>query len=152
MANDLWEAVAEHLSGHKVSVSRGPTPVEGMSGTTTREGEAYKIILVSWMDPDECLRIFLHEVAHVKLEHPGDLNKLDPETKELMTTPGALHFTPELYDDYQVDPDEKAAWELAAKWLEYAKRWAYFYRGHTALIMKLNCLLEYPAKEIQYGK
>ena len=144
--SDLWKQVAEHLSGKSpVTVEWRGTSSKGFMGEVYQDGRQIKMVLVPWMDDKERLGFFLHETGHIKNEQLQDISK--SQLRELVSIPGSLKFTEEMYQDYLADPGEKQAWDQAKTWLTYARHWSHLYPGRTALDQKLNCLLKYPEKE-----
>jgi len=144
--SDLWQRVSEHLSGKApVEVEFRGTSIKGFTGEAYKAGKNYKIILIPWMSDKKKLAFFLHETAHHRLEELKDT--LKHPLHELINVPGSLDFDAEDMRNHRQDPIEAQAWEQAKAWLEYSGHWGHLYPGHTALDKKLNCLLEYPAKE-----
>ena len=144
--SNLWIRVAEHLSGKTpVTVEFRGTSTEGFIGEVYQDGKQIKMVLVPWIDDEKKLGFFLHETAHIKNEQLHDVSR--SPLRELVSIPGSQKFTEEMYQEYLEDPGEKQAWDQAKTWLAYAKRWSHLYTGRKTLDKKLNCLLEYPAKE-----
>ena len=144
--SNLWKRVAEHLSGKSpVVIEWRGTSAKGFIGEVYQDGKQIKMVLVPWMGDKERLGFFLHETAHIKNEQLPDISK--SHLRELVSIPGSLVYSKEMYQEYLADPSEKRAWEDAKVWLNYARHWSHLYVGRTAMDQKLNCLMEYPSKE-----
>jgi len=110
-----FEAVAERLSGRPTSVIWEHQP--GKLGTAGRKGLTGEITLEPDLEGIEEIRVFLHEVAHVK----NDLTKIYDEAANPDYEPPAPSTRLEANVWKRLaDNRETSAWKQSDTWLTWA--------------------------------
>lgn len=138
--DSLAELAAEKLTGQKPITLRGRAPAfTACKGLVTKtKDDGYFIDIDPALDPLEQFKVFLHEVAHIKLHQFTDELSQEPALP-----PGSVTLTVDQMES--LDPvdssDESEADEWAAKWMQFADQWHHFYPGGE-LVSRLRVLLE----------
>lgn len=116
----LYELLARHLTGRRVTVERRAIPSIGTVGAAFLADDGEPVIMV---DPDppglDPFWVYLHECAHVRL-HFADLVKSNMHTRP----PDVVSDNTTIERDPVYVYQETEADALANTWLDYARRHA----------------------------
>ena len=135
---DLYKAVGEHLAGTRIILKFQQPGRPDADGQLTRLLDNRALIeVIPYRGEDRTLKIFLHELAHIRL-HWKDLQAIEP-SKALAAAPGTL--TPG-GDLAKYPTQENQADALADKWLQYANEHRNRNNDAGPLENKLLALLE----------
>ena len=131
----LFNMVARRLSGRRVQVEFRKPALQGTRGFAFRD-EHQAIIHVSLdLEPAERLKVFLHEVAHVKLHYD-----ILSSNSMFAGEPGSVRWKakPEHDERWNAKAKETDVERLAGEWLDYVEEHA----AGEGMKFKLKTLLE----------
>jgi hypothetical protein len=130
----LYPLVAQVLTGRKCKVEFRRPYVTGVRGIAAREGDTGVIHIKPGMEPEQTLKTFLHEVAHIRLDWHKLLNNeehlQEADTVDRADIP-ASKMIPQVR---QMKADS-----MAAYWLHYAE----MNTRHDLPVAKLTALLNW---------
>lgn len=143
--NELWEKAARALTGQPVKVRFRKPVISAYHGQAYRSaGGAVVDISPEITDDRTKLKVYLHELAHVKLGH-ADNSTCDPNQP-----PGSTKYDSQLVKKLRaylapVVKVEREADQLMMTWLTYAENhWRRYWRtGDSILTAQLRALAGY---------
>lgn len=136
IAINLLRQVACKVAGREVEVNYSVCVMRGAEGEMGVKDGKPVITLVPWSSPLKTYYFFLHELAHVCMEH-------DKGMKEINLSPGSIVYTLEDFTNYSNDLDEHSAQGYARALNEIAEKDAWRYAEHGKANSKLLALLNY---------
>lgn len=139
--NELTQAVATHLSGHKnISIVLGDPPSEHAVGQVIKAADgSFKLYVSELTGIESRWRVLLHELAHVKFDDDGFIPVMSEQAAASIKRSQAER------DEWRAHPREERAERLAREWDEYAKAHApeYWMLGYSAVECRLMALLNW---------
>lgn len=140
----LYSRVAEKLAGRACTVEFVSEPLSGYParGVALRDGDTGVIRVRDDLEPRELLRVYLHELSHIRLHFSGlaDISEVSNvlEVRERHT--GRAPAPAWLMDKRRAEHDKREveARELSERWLSYAESHA----KSKSIADKLTALLD----------
>lgn len=136
--NELTQAAANHLAGQPVIIRWRYPAAEAAAGQCYKTASGQVVIDIAPFDSAEKkYGIFLHELAHARLGHAV-------YTGAVTKPPASIPRSDPQRAAWREDPREKAANELAAKWVKYGEKNAWRYMPELPpLEANLRALLDW---------
>ena len=141
----LCERVGKATTGKNVTIRLKPPITKNFQGEVYYSpGEGFVVNVEPALSDENFIKVYLHELGHVALNHQSDTN---PNLE-----PGSMQLTPIGELSRKLKPEmverERSAEELGQKWLKYAEENYKRYSGFTKLERQLRALCGFVSPEL----